>query len=200
MEIKIHCAYNRLVPIDEIKINPKNRNVHSNEQIEMLAKIIKANGVRRVLTISNLSGLLTVGHGRLAAMRKLGMTHVPVNYQDYENSDLEYADMVADNAIADWAHMDLAGINFDLADLGPDFDLELLGIKNFQLDVSHQVIDQINKGDETSAWVGMPEFETADKEIKLTMIFLTELQRDMFVEKNEIQVTDKRNNAWTSRL
>lgn len=138
MEIKIHCAYDRLVPIDEIKISPKNRNVHSNEQIEMLAKIIKANGVRRVLTVSNLSGLLTVGHGRLAAMRKLGMSMVPVNFQDYANSDLEYADMVADNAIASWAELDMAGINFDLADLGPDFDLDLLGIKDFHLDMSEK--------------------------------------------------------------
>lgn len=147
MEIKIHCSYDKLVPIDEIKINPKNRNVHSEEQIEWLVKIIRENGVRRVLTVSNLSGQLTVGHGRLAAMRKLGMTMVPVNFQDYENSDLEYADMVADNAIASWAELDMAGINYDLADLGPDTDLHLLGIKNLHLDISEK-LDTIHNFEE----------------------------------------------------
>jgi len=133
-EIKIHCSYDRLVPIEEIKPNPKNRNKHPREQIERLKKIILYNGVRRCLTVSNRSGLLSVGHGRFIAMKEVGMTHVPVNFQDYENEEQEYADSVADNAIALWSDLDLAGINIDLADLGPDFDIEFLGIKDFVLE------------------------------------------------------------------
>lgn len=67
-------------------------------------------------------------------MKEVGMTHVPVNFQDYENEEQEYADSVADNAIALWSDLDLAGINIDLADLGPDFDIEFLGIKDFVLE------------------------------------------------------------------
>jgi hypothetical protein len=42
--------------------------------------------------------------------------------------------MQADNAIALWADLDLSQINQDIIDLGPDFDLNMLGIKNFTLD------------------------------------------------------------------
>ena len=61
---------------------------------------------------------------------------MPVNYQDYEDETQEYADLQADNAIASWAELDFSGINADLGDLGPDFDIDLLGIKNFEIDVA----------------------------------------------------------------
>lgn len=137
--IKIHCSYDELVPISEIKINLKNRNKHPEEQIIRLKDIIKYNGVRRCVTVSKRSGLLVVGHGRIDAMKRLGMTHAPVNFQDYESEEAEYADAVADNAIGLWAELDLAGINSDLCDLGPDFDLDMLGIKDFVLDIAEKL-------------------------------------------------------------
>lgn len=48
----------------------------------------------------------------------------------------EYADIQADNALAAWAELDFSGINADIGDLGPDFDIDLLGIKNFSLDIN----------------------------------------------------------------
>ena len=137
--VKIHCAYDKLVPISEIKLNPKNRNKHPEEQILRLMEIIKYNGVRRCVTVSKRSGKVTVGHGRIKAMKRLGMKEIPVNFQDYESEDAEYADGVADNAIGLWAELDLAGINSDLGDLGPDFDLNMLGIKDFVLDIAEKL-------------------------------------------------------------
>lgn len=67
-----------------------------------------------------------------------GWQAAPVNYQDYKDVDQEYADITADNAIASWAELDLAEINQDLGDLGPDFDLDTLGIKDFTLDRSEK--------------------------------------------------------------
>jgi len=125
-----------LVKVDDIKPNPKNRNIHSEEQIKRLAQIIDYQGFRDPLIISNLSGFLNSGHGRLEAAKLIGLTHVPVMYQDFENEDQEYASMVSENSIASWAKLDLSGINADLPDLGPDFDLDLLGIENFSLDPS----------------------------------------------------------------
>lgn len=69
------------------------------------------------------------------------MNKVPVNYQDYESEEQEYADLQSDNAIASWAELDLMAINVDLAELGPDFDIDFLGIKNFVLDMSEKSFD-----------------------------------------------------------
>ena len=123
-----------MVDIWEIKPNPRNRNKHSDAQIARLISIMRVQGFRNPLIVSNQSGLVVAGHGRLMAAIKLGLEKVPVMFQDFDSEELEYAHMVADNAISLWAELDLAGINFDLPSLGPDLDLDLLGIKNFLLE------------------------------------------------------------------
>ena len=130
----VHCLHDELVPISKLKLHPKNRNKHPPEQVERLAKILKYQGWRYPVKVSKRSGFVTAGHGRIEAAKAAGWKQVPVNFQDYESDEQEYADLQADNAIASWAELDLSGINGDLGDLGPDFDLDLLGIKNFTLD------------------------------------------------------------------
>jgi len=122
-----------LVPINEIKINPKNRNKHDNAQIERLIKIIGYQGFRNPLIVSNRTGLLVAGHGRLEAARKMKLKEVPVMKQDFADDAQEYAAMVSDNSISSWSELDISGINADLPDLGKDFDIDLLGIKNFEI-------------------------------------------------------------------
>lgn len=68
------------------------------------------------------------------AARHLKWLEAPVSFQNYESDEQEYADVQSDNAIASWAELDLSGINFDLQELGPDFNIDLLGIKNFVLE------------------------------------------------------------------
>jgi hypothetical protein len=134
----IHCLYDKLVPVHELRPHPKNHNTHPRDQIERLAKILEYQGFRYPVKVSKLSGYITSGHGRLEAAKANGWTEVPVNFQDYEDETQEYADVQADNAIASWAALDLSRINADLGELGPDFDLDLLGIKDFTLDGSEK--------------------------------------------------------------
>jgi hypothetical protein len=132
----IRCSHSDVLPIKELKekFHPKNRNDHPKEQIARLAKILEYQGARYPAKISKLSGLITSGHGRILAAEAAGWDSYPVDYQDYESEEQEYADLQADNAIASWAELDLSGINLDLGDLGPDFDIDLLGLKNFVLE------------------------------------------------------------------
>lgn len=133
----IRCLYDKLVPIAELKtkFHTKNRNKHPQDQIDRLVKILKYQGARYCAKISNRSQLITSGHGRILAAEQAGWDSYPVNYQDYDSEEQEYADIQADNAIASWAELDLSGVNSDLSDLGPDFDIELLGIKSFVIDI-----------------------------------------------------------------
>lgn len=117
----------------ELIPSPKNPNKHPEKQIERLAEIIRYQGFRSPIIVSNRTGHIVVGHGRLEAAKKLGLTTVPVSYQDFTDWDQEYAYMVADNAIAEWAELDLGQINAEIPNLGP-LDINLLGIKDFNLD------------------------------------------------------------------
>lgn len=120
-------------PIGTVKPNPKNRNKHPINQIKQLAKIIEFQGWRHPLVVSARSGLLVVGHGRLAAAKELGLKEVPVVVQEFDSAEREYAFAVSDNAIASWAELDLSGIHVDLPELEP-FDIDLLGIDGFQFE------------------------------------------------------------------
>lgn len=132
--MKIHCSYEKMVAVKDLKPHPKNRNKHPKEQIERLAKIIAYQGIRAPIVVSKLSGLIVKGHGTLEAIRLNKGKEAPVSLQDFDNEEQEYAFLQSDNAIANWAELDLSGINSDLGELGPDFDLDLLGIKDFNLD------------------------------------------------------------------
>lgn len=137
-EIKIHCLFDEMVKPSKLKKHPKNRNKHPKEQIERLAKILTYQGFRYPIKVSKLSGFITSGHGRLEAAKLMKLTDVPVVYQEYESDEQEYADVQSDNAIASWSELDLSDINTDIQDLGPDFDIDLLGIKNFTIDVAEK--------------------------------------------------------------
>lgn len=141
----VHCLYDKLVPLSELKPHPKNRNQHPIEQIERLAKILKYQGWRYPVKVSKRSGFVTAGHGRIEAAQANGWKEIPVNFQDYDSDEQEYADVQADNAVASWAELDLSGINTDIGDLGPDFDIELLGIKDFTVEVADKLDPQTDE-------------------------------------------------------
>lgn len=94
--------------------------------------------MRKPIIVSKRSGLMTAGHGRLLALKELGEESAPVNFQEYDSDEQEAADMTADNAIAAWAELDFSGINADLSWIGPDFDVNMLGIKDFEIEPSER--------------------------------------------------------------
>lgn len=134
MEVtKIRANDIKMVSVESIVPNPKNNNRHSIEQLQRLAKIIEYSGFREPLVVSNLSGFLICGHGRLEAARLVGMKEVPVIFQDFESEAMEYQHMTADNEIARWAEFDWQALHEDIKEYETDLDLDMLGIENFKI-------------------------------------------------------------------
>lgn len=132
--MKIFCDSEIVITkISTLKLDPNNRNKHPADQIARLAKILRENGWRYPIKVSNQTGLVRSGHARIEAAKLNKWDSVPVQFQNYDTLEQEYADSIADNAIASWAELDISGINADLKSLIPDFDLELLGIRNFNI-------------------------------------------------------------------
>ena len=125
--IAVYCAHDKIVETDSLVGNPRNPNTHPKEQVEALAKIIKRQGWRHPIVVSNRSGFVVKGHGRLLAAAALGVSHVPVDYQDYESEASEYADLMADNKIQEFSELDAklsAEILMDIKNSG-DIELEM---------------------------------------------------------------------------
>lgn len=116
--VPVFCAHDKIADVATLVPNPKNPNQHPDTQIQLLGRIIRQTGWRQPITVSKRSGFIVKGHGRLSAALLEGMKEVPVDYQNYTNEAEEYADLVADNRIAELAETD----NKLLADIFADID------------------------------------------------------------------------------
>lgn len=126
--IPVHCAHDRLVDVVSLIPNPRNPNRHPDKQVALLAKIIRAQGWRNPIVVSTRSGFVVKGHGRLQAAALLQVEQVPVDDQDYPNEAAEWADMLADNRIAELAETDNQVLTDVLLELDTGaFDMELTG-------------------------------------------------------------------------
>ena len=128
IKISVHCAFDEYVETASLIPNPRNPNQHPEKQIELLAKIIKHQGWRAPITVSNRSGFIVRGHGRLLAAKHLGLDQVPVDRQDYDTEAQEWADLIADNRIAELAEIDETLLKELMGELQEgDLDLDLTG-------------------------------------------------------------------------
>jgi len=121
-----------VVDISTINSNPQNANRHSIEQIERLEKLITYQGFRNPLIVSNRTNMLVAGHGRLEAALNLGMKQLPVDFQDFDSEEEEYAYLISDNEIARWAELDFQSVYDNLKHLDIE-DVDLLGIEDFKV-------------------------------------------------------------------
>lgn len=118
-DIPVYCAYDVLEPLGKIIPNPKNPNGHPKSQIKILADIIKAQGWRAPITVSTRSGFIVRGHGRLEAALLIGADVAPVDYQDYASEAEEWADLIADNRLAELSEVNdglLADLIMEMGD------------------------------------------------------------------------------------
>ena len=131
----IKCSYSQVGHPVTLVPNPRNPNTHSERQIEILAKVIKETGFRSPIVVSKRSGYIVKGHGRLAAALKLDLDLVPIDFQVYRTEAEEWADMIADNRIAELSALDdtkLADIVAEMQEV--EFDLDLTGFDSKEID------------------------------------------------------------------
>lgn len=93
-------ALKRLVPL------VRNPRVHSDQQIEEIARSIMAYGFLIPLVVDLKRRQILAGNGRFAAAQRLGLERVPVIVADHLAPAMRKAFVVADNAIATHASWD----------------------------------------------------------------------------------------------
>ena len=133
--IKIHCSHTELVDITSLVPNPRNPNKHPDSQIAILAKVIRHQGWRSPIVVSKLSGFIVKGHGRYEAAKLLQVEKIPVDFQDYENQATEWADLIADNRIAELSETDSQLLREIIGEIKDDIqDVELTGFSDAEID------------------------------------------------------------------
>lgn len=123
--------------IAELQTDSKNPRVHSEKQIQQVARSIGAFGFNVPFLIDRKLKLIA-GHGRLAACTLLGINKVPTICLDHLTENQIRAFMIADNRLAEQATWDpnlLAVQLKELCDVELDFDLEATGFEVGEIDV-----------------------------------------------------------------
>ncbi len=115
-----------LWPIERVK--PYYRNPRVNDSaVDAVAASLREFGWRQPIVVDS-DGVIIVGHTRLKAAQKLGLTQVPVHVATDLTPEQIQAYRIADNQTATIAEWDFTLLPLELADLqAANFDLGLLG-------------------------------------------------------------------------
>ena len=117
------------VGVDTLIPYVNNANVHSDEQITMIAASIREFGFLNPILIDKDRNVLA-GHGRILAAKKLGLTDVPCVYVEGLSEAQRKAYILADNRLAEFSEWDMELVNGELAGLDElGFDVDLTGFE-----------------------------------------------------------------------
>lgn len=148
-------TYDKMEKLKNLKPSRYQRNKHPKEQIEIMAKVMEQKGVWHPISVAVIDGKITneisFGHGRKLSAELNGWDEFPIVYKYFKDDTDYYEAVQADNALADWSELDISKINTDLPEMGPELDIEMLGIKDFVLDVSekYDLYDKVKNKKET---------------------------------------------------
>lgn len=132
-----------LRPIEAIKPYPGNPRVND-DAVDAVAASLKEFGFRQPIVV-DADGVIIVGHTRLKAAQKLGLTQVPVHVATDVPPEKVKAYRIADNQTATLADWDFELLPIELKDLQrADYDLSLLGFGDEEL--SHLLDGDVAEG------------------------------------------------------
>tara|TARA_R110000803_G_scaffold134914_2_gene201921 strand:- start:2524 stop:3132 length:609 start_codon:yes stop_codon:yes gene_type:complete len=179
------------IKLYKIKGNKKNPRIIKDKKFYDLVESIK--GFPEMLEkrpiIVDEDMIVLGGNMRLKACKEAGLKEVWVDSAEGWTEEQKNEFIIKDNVSSgDW-EWDMLGNEWNSSEL-----------ENWGLDVwqnPDDVIDMVNKGDEYSEWVGMPEFESKEDAIKVVVNFLNEKDRDEFVKKHELKLLSQKEGSRT---
>ena len=142
-------------PTAALKPDPKNPRIHSDKQIQQIARSIETFGFNVPLLVNG-DRQVIAGHGRLAAAQRLGLELVPTIRLEHLSDAQLRAFMIADNRlthISEWDDRLLAEQLKSLAKVELDFNLEITGFEMAEIDTMIEGISPTREG----------EFDPADR-------------------------------------
>lgn len=164
-----------LFPTENLQPYHLNANDHTDEQINKIVELIEFYGHRDPLIVdfnknSNGKHEVIAGCGRLAAANKVGWDKLPVVFQSFKSEEEKYGFMVSHNAInsSNWGGgLNLSKINSDIAEFGPELEIEMLAIKDFVIE---------------PAEIDLPDLKAEDPSVQQVTFVLSNEQKDILDE------------------
>ena len=180
------------VKIHTVKGNPSNPRIIKNDKFKKLVTSIKEFPemlkLRPIVVDEDM--IVLGGNMRLKASKEAGLKEVWIDVAEGLTEEQKQEFVIKDNvSFGEW----------DWTILGNEWNSESLN--DWSLDVWQNFDDmtnKVNKGDENSEWVGMPEFESKDDEFKLIITFASNEVRNEYVEKHKLKLSNSTGKTWST--
>ena len=128
----------QMLPISQIKTNPRNSKTHPAKQISQIQNSIVAFGFTNPLLVTE-EGALIAGEGRYKAAQRLGLATVPVIVLAGLSPTKQRALAIADNRIAESSGWDRERLAIEIPELAglletEGLDVSILGFEAVEID------------------------------------------------------------------
>ena len=166
--IPVFCSFSEERSTEDLLVHSKSPYIHSQTQATTLARVIKSNGWRNSIVVSD-RDKKTIVKGRLLYETAIAQEweSVPVEYQSYSSVGEEIADMIADNKVTSMSEIDnfiLGDVMEHLSDIGGDI---------LNTGFEQHMIDAITgKLDEYISIGGEQEFDVEEEEASIKTLKL----------------------------
>lgn len=181
------------VKITEIKTNPDNPRLIKDNKFKKLVQSIKEFPEmlekRPIVVDENM--MILGGNMRFKASQELGLKELHVIKAEGWTDKQKKQFVIKDNVnYGEW--------DWDiLANAWENTELNEWGLQVWQ---TNEDAEMVNKGDEYSEWIGMPEFEKTDKDIKIIISFDTEKTREKYAKDNNMEFSIKGEKFWSTSI
>jgi DNA modification methylase len=136
------------LPVTSLRPDPNNARLHSDKQVQQIARSIEAFGFN-VPVLVDANSHVMAGHGRLKACRLLSITQVPVIRLEHLSEHQRRGFMLADNRLTENSEWDTHLLGEQLKILSEaelDFSLEVTGFEMGEIDLMIENLSPANDG------------------------------------------------------
>ena len=190
-----------MVKIEDLTPHPKNYQTHPPDQLEHLIASIKRNGFYKNIVVAR-GNMILAGHGVVKALKKMGITQVPIYKLDIDPFGSRALKLlIGDNEISHLAEVDDRALSEVLKTIQDNDSEGLFGTGFDQMMLANLIYvtrpkDEIEDFDAAAHWVGMPEYEIPDRQLKVSVLFRNEEDRERFAELLGLEFTERTVSTW----
>jgi len=197
---KTHKA--KEIAISALTPHPRNYRGHPPDQVEHIKASLREHGFYRNVVIAK-DDVILAGHGVVEASQALGMETVPVvRLPIASDSPQALKVLTGDNTIGQQAFDDDRILTNLLKELSDEGDLLGTGFDDSQLAALLMVTRpaaEIKDFDAAAEWVGMPDYDAGETRVRLVISFVSEDDRERFVDEKGIEIGSRGTIAWSTR-
>ena len=130
-----------ILPVDQLTPYEKNARTHKDFDVSVIKKSIEEFGFNDPIGIWGDKNYIVEGHGRLLAVKELGLKEVPCIRLDHLTNNQRKAYALAHNRSAELSSWNLENLDEEIKALEDEFDLSALGFEEFLDDEEPDVKD-----------------------------------------------------------